>query len=110
MLVRGINFWQGRIDFGYCQSRECYRQLCQPSSKSCALVANYRPSSARRESSSNRSGEARNDGSTTFYIMEGAMCQSKHSLVEMTVRVAREWKISALRRQRPHVRIVSGAP
>jgi len=38
--------------------------------------------------------------------------QSKCSLVEtmMTVRVARECKISAFRRRRPHVRIVSDAP
>ncbi len=40
------------------------------------------------------------------------MCQSEHSLVEMTatVRLVREWKISALRRHRSHARIVSDAP
>src|SRR5882762_10003187 len=79
MLVRGIDVRQGVIDFEYRQPRKYYRQLYQPSSKPCTLVANYRPSSARRESSGNRNSEARNDGSTTFCAVEEASISQKPS-------------------------------
>src|SRR5258706_556520 len=80
MLVRGIDFWQGIIDFGYCQPRESYRQLCQPSSQSRFFVANYRGSTSAMSMRFTSARSRRNTGRALHHAMPNGGSSSSTSM------------------------------